>query len=79
MNEQERLTLDHSWTAAKVRELLPDVKIKCGRKHYTGRIYGRLNKFATITIWFEDRPYQDFTYSWDTIAHALNTGKPLLT
>ena len=65
------------WTIEKVKSELPDVKVKIDGKIYTGEVRGRLNDFATVTVFFLS-PGTMFTYSWETITRALNNNKPLL-
>ena len=73
-------------TVSEVKELLPDVKIKYNGILFYGRVTGRKCNFACVS------PYERldgknrmflmgpiFQFSWDTIAHALNTDTPLLT
>lgn len=79
-----------AWTAARVREELPDVQVKIGRKVVQGRVSGRLNQFATVSVtngstskrfpsFGSHAPiFMDWSVAWDTIAHSLNTGKALI-
>lgn len=78
------------WTAAKVREELPTVQVKIGRKVVQGRVSGRKNQFATVSVtngsmskrfpsFGSHAPiFMDWSFAWDTIAHSLNTGKALI-
>lgn len=73
------------WTVAKVKAELPRVPVKVGRKQYAGRVSGRLNRFATVTIshiehgtgYLRGEPWHDWQFSWEAIANALNTGAAL--
>lgn len=70
------------WTPAKVKAELPDVSIQVGRKVCRGRVTGRLNPVATVTV-TEHRcgygypPWHDWHFSWEAIARSLNDDKPL--
>jgi hypothetical protein len=61
------------WTAAKVRDELPDVQVKVGKTVYTGKVRGRKNAFAGVH-W---GPTSSAEWAWQTIANALNNGRPL--
>jgi hypothetical protein len=61
------------WTAAKVREELPDVQVKVGKVIYNARVRGRKNQFATI-FW---GPSYSAEFAWQTIANCLNNNRPL--
>lgn len=71
------------WTVAKVKHELPHVAIRISRRIVTGRTSGRLNPFCTVTVWNEGTLhcasilYKDWHFSWEAIAHSLNTGIPL--
>ena len=74
------------WTAKWVRELLPSVPLKIGRRTFDARVMGRKNPFATVSVTFLEHgdreylrglPWIDFEYSWETIADALNNGSVL--
>lgn len=73
------------WNAKLVKELLPNVEVKIGNKLHTGRVTGRANKYATVTVQNEGTlhsgtvPWVDFHFSWTTIADALNKKTALLT
>ena len=66
------------WTAALVREKLPTVRVKYGNKIFDGRVTGRLNQFATVTIYAElgphlrGTPWMDFHVAWETLADCLD-------
>lgn len=71
------------WTIEAVKRDLPNVLIKIGRKVATGRVSGRLNRFATVTVdncfrHGSNPPWMDFHFSWDAIVRSLNTNSPLI-
>jgi len=72
-----------NWTIASVKDELPQVKVKIGKQTHWARITGRLNPFATVTVFADDRKYLrgpawvDFQFAWQTIADALNNDRPL--
>jgi hypothetical protein len=63
------------YTAATARQA-DSVPVKCNGKIYNGSISGKLNDFARISILVGDTCVS-FEFAWSTIAHALNTDKPL--
>ena len=66
-----------TWTAAKVREELPDVQVRWSDgKVYTFVVRGRLLRYASVRP-FDIGSAVQLQYSWDTIAASLNSGKPL--
>ncbi len=70
------------WTVKRVKEELPTVKIKIGGVVSDGRVSGRLNKFATVSV-TNDKPrsgvplFYDAQFAWETIANCLNSGNTL--
>lgn len=72
------------WDVEKVKAELPNVKVKIGNQIHTGRVSGRLNKFATVsvtnlgTLHAKSRVFADFQVAWPTIVHALNNDRPLI-
>lgn len=70
-------------TIEQVKRELPNVKVRIGRKVATGRVSGRLNKFATVSVTNEGTLHRntpiwmDWQFSWEAIAHAVTTGEPL--
>jgi len=78
------------WTAETVRQDLPDVRVKVDRislgwptsagksnqNILTCGVCGRLNQFATVFV--HGYAYPQWTFSWDAIAHSLNSGTPLV-
>jgi hypothetical protein len=62
-------------TAESVRQDLPAVQVKVGRKVVDAMVCGRLNQYATVFVHGYAHP--QWTFSWDAIAHSLNSGKPL--
>ena len=72
------------WTIATVKRDLPSVSIRIVKgKIVTGRVSGRLNQFATVsvpntgTLHSNSIIFADGQFSWEAIAHSLNSGKPL--
>lgn len=60
------------WTV-EVREILPDVDVQIGDETYTGRVSGRKNPFATVTL-LDGRSHE---FSWDAVARAYFQGELL--
>ncbi len=67
-------------TIAEIKRDLPQVQVKIGKKKVWARISGRLNQFATVSLGYSTaaQTWVDFSFSWEAIAHSLNSGKPLL-
>ncbi len=71
------------WTIKTVKECLPDVPVKIGKKIVQGRIRGRLNKFASVsvtntgTLHSGSDLWVDREVAWETLVYVLNdqTGK----
>lgn len=63
------------WTPERVREELPDVKVRLADRKtvVTCNVRGRRNDFATV--FFPDDRREE--YAWATIARSLNNGTPL--
>lgn len=72
-----------TWTEKSVKELLPAVTVKVGRNIVPGRVSGRLNAFATVsvknqgTLHNRSYIYGDWQVAWCTIVYCLNEGKPI--
>jgi hypothetical protein len=67
------------WTGADVKNYLPDVRVKVdGRVIDNCQVCGRLNKFATVFV-KGSKGFYRVEYAWETIAHSINTGNPLLS
>lgn len=73
------------WTVAKVKEELPNVLVDLGKGNVqTGRLSGRQCPFAHVsvtnlgTLHLHSHLWMDFEVAWETVAHCLNTGKPIL-
>lgn len=77
-----------NWSASKVRSMLPSVEVQFGKARLMGRVTGRANRLATVTVDYIGNPgwkrltpgtdpWRDFHYTWEAIAESLNTGKPL--
>lgn len=81
------MTTQTEMTIADVKRDLPDVPVTIGRKRFMARLSGRLCPFGTLTVsyithgaprhYLRGRPWIDAQFSWDAIARAVNTGKPL--
>jgi len=65
-----------TWTAERVRKELPAVNVLIDGHIYEMGVYGRLCEFAGVRP-FEYGSAVCYTFAWETIAHSLNTGKPL--
>lgn len=63
------------WTADSVREDLPDVRVKVMGEVKDARVCGRLNQFAMVYLHGYPASWE---FSWDAVAHSLNSGKPLI-
>jgi len=71
------------WTIETVKRDLPNVAVDIGEDVVTGRLSGRMNDFATVTIFDcfrngSNRQWSDYQFSWRTIVESLNNGTPLL-
>ncbi len=72
------------WTVEGVKRELPNVLVKIGKKTVTGRISGRLNQFATVsvtntgTLHSGSQVFLDWQVSWATLAHCLNNGRAVI-
>lgn len=85
MTRQTRTKLNPlHWTVDRVKQELPLVNVKLGKNIVTGRVSGRLNKFATVSCGFSQfksiqlgNGWIDYSFAWETIVHSLNTGNPL--
>jgi hypothetical protein len=71
------------WTPEKVRKELPQVQVRVNGNILPGRVTGRLNEVATVTVdnhgtlHSGNKPWYDFHFAWKTIADVLNLGTPL--
>ena len=63
------------WTIARVKDELPNVKIKIDGKVETGGVRGSKDKFATVWVYRLGATY--YSFSWDAVCRALNSGRPL--
>ena len=72
------------WTASKVRAVLPGVLVKIGKKVVKGRLSGRLNDFATVSVTNEgtlhsgSQLFWDEQFAWETVANCLNQKRPIV-
>lgn len=71
------------WTIADVKRELPYVRVRVGKRHIIdARVSGRLNQFASVS-WANPSPvkgselFPTYHFAWETIAHSLNTDRPL--
>ena len=69
--------------AVEAKQELPNVLIRWHGKLWTGRVTGRLNRFATVSPWVEQsgrRPRTIigpcFEFSWDAVARAASLNSP---
>lgn len=68
---------DQAWTVARVRAELPGVDVLTeGGKRVAGRVCGRENDFPTVWVGSGENA-RSAEFAWSTIAHCLNTGRPL--
>lgn len=65
-----------NWTAEKVRQELPDVKIVYNNNTHMGYVRGRRNIFASVFFYANGHPLE-CECSWETIANCLNNSKPI--
>ena len=63
------------WNAGKVKELLPPIKVLVNKTMYIGKICGRLNPFATVSV--KSLGDVDIEISWPALARLLNADKPI--
>ena len=64
-----------NWTAESLRQQLPTIKVKMlvTGEVLDGRIAGRQNEFATVTIWLPHyQLWHSEEYPWQTLANVLN-------
>lgn len=70
------------WTVEQVKRELPGVTVKIGKNLVPGRLSGRLNRFATVTVTNTvmggQTPWRDWHFAWETIVHCLNSDEALL-
>ena len=72
------------WTAKQVRDQLPNVVVRIGKKVVTGRVSGRLNAFATVSVTNEgtlhsgSQLFMDKEVAWQTVANCLNNERPVV-
>ena len=70
-------------TISEAKRDLPNVPVRIGKRTTYGRTSGRLCDDCTVTVFADAREYlrgayyEDRHYSWDVIARAVTTGKPL--
>lgn len=77
-------------TPAQARAELPAVSVRFPNgKIYPAKVTGRLNQFATVTVSFIQSggnrhlrdfgglPWIDCQHSWESVARAATSGKPL--
>ena len=63
------------WTAARVRDELPDVKIDFNGRIYPAIVRGRLCEFAGVIV---PETGLRCDVAWETVAHCLNANRPIL-
>lgn len=69
--------LHEPWTARRVREELPTVKVKCGATIIDGAVRGSQNTFASVHVVVLGADFR-IEVAWETIAHCLNAGKAVI-
>jgi hypothetical protein len=60
------------WTVERVKELLPDVKVKVNGQVVMGQVRGRKLAFAGVRV-----GNCTWEYSWSAIVNSLNHDRPL--
>lgn len=68
------------WDAEKVREELPDVRVKLSSgKIVVGQVKGRELEFAHVIVYLEDGYVnRNVEVAWSTIADCLNRGSAII-
>ncbi len=72
------------WTVAAIKEQLPNIKVRIGKKVVTGRISGRQRQFATVsvtntgTLHRGNQIWIDREVAWETLVHCLNVNRPVI-
>jgi len=68
----------------RAREELPPVRVRFNGREHWGRVTGRLEDFATVTITADPAkrlgsgaPWMDFPFSWSAVARAAYRGRVL--
>lgn len=74
--------MTNKWTVKSVKEELPSVYVKQGKKVLRGSVGGRLNAYATVYLREEPlclngRWVYFLEYSWQAVTRSLNTETPL--
>lgn len=74
-----------TWTPEQVKAELPNVLGKRGNQTYTLRVTGRMLPFACVYVCAKVegnlvKPLMGpcFEVAWETLAHSLNTGRPII-
>jgi hypothetical protein len=62
-------------TIDQIKKDLPDVRLVFQGKEYVGHLSGR--KEPQATVWLEDIPEVEFSFSWQAVANVLNRGAML--
>lgn len=70
-------TVDHHWTVDQVKSELPCVSVLHKGRHFIGRVFGRLNQFATVDIRPTDSERMTAEFSWEAITRAKNRERSL--
>jgi hypothetical protein len=70
------------WTVGRVRAELPAVRVLVAGQEFTGKITGRSNDVATVTVdcgcmWCKNRNYHKLDYAWSTVARAMQENTAL--
>ena len=61
----------------EIQEQLPDVIVRIEGVDYTGRVRGRNDRFATVSVEIRPNVWMDISFSWEAIERHLNIGMPL--
>ena len=65
------------WTTDQVKEHLPDVQVSRGTIERLGRLSGRGNRFATVSVANDHGWPIAFDVAWETVTHCLNNDRPI--
>ena len=63
-------------TLEQLKNTLPDVKVKIGKKTIPALLTGRKNRFASAK-WFQDGTYLTTQVAWETVQHCVNNDLPI--
>jgi len=76
------------YTIEQVKRELPEAKIKYNGAMFFGRVSGRFNQFASVSVAYKERKGSIYLmsvfgpilqFSWETVTRCINEDIPLLT